>query len=452
MDDSLTSGDDKAITIPKLRKRTKKARIIRWLTKKFSSKSKTEKHPNNEGEKTVSLALNMKTPERTLYMNACKQTNSKLLSKSTSDLRCSSPRNLPKGQDKNLLKKSHSVKSLILDPALLCFNSKKLSKPTYLPVDYTANNLGRRWRSCSGLESYNVKQLDNSERTPATMTLSSRNTDTVKTNHSKTGLKISTVEQCLLGPTESDTLSTGSDVSSNTYCKFHANFDSGSSLSMCDEYRRPVDDCLSPILSHIPVSEIPTLSDSPCTMEYLKFLPEHDCKERTKQYSSSNFLQPKMLIPCSLMSSSLSSSKYPISCSPISSLSSSECDSAIDVFSPDEDWQDMKRVAPCKTPPRIDCPSRAAVADFMPPQVIITDYDDSVCQPSEDGSDLLHSLDLLGTTPRKYSSSSIASDVSDYSTISSSSNEERTEKVSFFFFFFFFFFKFHFTFVSLIGC
>lgn len=425
MDNSLSSGDEKSATIPNARKKTKAARLIRWLIRKFHGKAKTEKVPNDEGEKTQPVAANMETPEIRLYMNVCKQTSAKLLSKSTSDLRCSSPRNSLKRHETNQLVKAQSSKSIILDPSLLCFNSEQLSKPTYLPVSYPTSNLGRRWRSCNGLENSNQKTHDNLERGPTTMTLSSRNTNTI-TSHSKTSSKVSIVDQCLLEPTESDALSTGSGVSTSNYCKFRTNFDSESSLSMCDEYRGPLDECLSPILSHIPASEMPTLSDNTCTMDFLKYLPEHDYKEQTKRCSS-NFLHPKMLIPCPL-TSSLPSSKYPISCSPISSLSSSECDSAIDVFSPDEDWQDMKRMAPCKTPPRIDCPSKAT--DFMPPQVIITDYDDSECQPSEEGSDLLHSLDLLGTTPRKYSSSSIASDVSDYSTISSSSNEERTEKVS----------------------
>lgn len=422
METCLSCGDKKTADIPPSEKTTKKLRLIRWLTRKFHGKVKPGKTLNHDADTLLSLTDSMESSTMKQYMRACRQTSAKNLSKSTSDLCRSDLRNSLRKQETDQHLKSRLAKSVILDPSLLCTSTKELSKPTYLPVGYPASNLSRRWRSCIGLENY-TSSSDSFDRSQQTMTLSSRTPTT--TSHSKTGSKLNITDQCLREPTESDTLSMGSGVSSDSYCKFRDTFGSESSLSMCDEYRGNIDERLSPILSRIPV---PNLSpDSTCTSGYLKYLSEQDYKEQTKRCSSmSNFPNPNLLLPCPLTSSN-SSAKYSLSCSPLSSLSSSECDSAIDVFSPDEEWHDVKRTIPsCKSPSKMDCPVRSA--DFMPPQVIITDYDDSMCQPCEAGSDLMHSLDFLDSNLRKYSSSSICSDVSDYSTISSSSNEERTEK------------------------
>ncbi|XP_029642384.1 inositol-trisphosphate 3-kinase A-like isoform X2 [Octopus sinensis] len=164
-----------------------------------------------------------------------------------------------------------------------------------------------------------------------------------------------------------------------------------------------------------PVSE----RNMPHAEKCIKFLSEHNFNEQSKQISIAQ-TERKMQLSVSPVIS-----KYPSSSSPISSLCSTECDSAIETLSPDEEWPEMKphldKILPNKDPTH-------KTTNTAPPLVVITDYGDSTNDPVE-VSHLRGCCDPLNASGRKLSNCSVASDVSDYSTISTcSSSEESSPK------------------------
>eukprot|EP00106_Octopus_bimaculoides_P019132 XP_014786574.1 PREDICTED: uncharacterized protein LOC106880919 [Octopus bimaculoides] len=170
-------------------------------------------------------------------------------------------------------------------------------------------------------------------------------------------------------------------------------------------------------------SEFPTVSVSERNMPHaekcIKFLSEHNFNEQSKQISIAQ-TERKMQLSVSPVIS-----KYPSSSSPISSLCSTECDSAIETLSPDEEWPEMKphldKILPNKDPTH-------KTTNTVPPLVVITDYGDSTNDPVE-VSHLRGCCDHLNASNRKLSDCSVTSDISDYSTLSTcSSSEESSPK------------------------
>ncbi|GAB1601345.1 inositol-trisphosphate 3-kinase A-like isoform X1 [Argonauta hians] len=356
--DQSCNAEDNSKVSHPNKRKSRTSSFLKWLSKKFHISSKRIEEDLDRGP-----------PDRNARTSLAIKNESFQKASSTGNLYSDSV-NCYFGEfsDNVNINKSEHRKSVALEPVLLSYKSRHL-------LDFEDHNL-RNFSSCGTLEMCH----DNSM-------MSCHNQ--VDTSSNNTGL-----------PQSNDNLSSLPSPNPAVTAVTLPEEETAVEMLPCE-------------LTAVSISESRKMAR---TEKCIKFLSEHDFNEQSKSVSNAQ-TESRMQLSVSPVLS-----KYPSSSSPIGSLCSTECDSAIDVLSPDEEWPELKA-----TPTESSSPSTSKDhllshknTNCTPPTVIVTYHDDpcnepvEVCQPTG-YSGHLSTL----SPPRKLSDCSMISDISDYSTESS---------------------------------